>query len=225
MKKKSLKIGVLGSSGRMGVEVINQINLNPQFSVQWASSRVTEMGTGEDVVIDFSHRSQIGPMLLKTSSIKALVSGVTGLENKDHENLQKISKKIPTLWSANLSLGILWIRNAIEEFDLLSPGFDFSIEEFHHKHKKDAPSGTGLLLASSLNKKKRLVKDSDIKSFRMGEIYGTHLIHAVSESEWITIKHQALNRSVFASGALKAALWLNKKKPGLYEFKEILKTK
>ncbi len=224
MKKKQIKIGVLGSTGRMGTEVINQINSNSDYAIQWIASRTADMGTGEDVVVDFSHRSQIRPLSLKAKNMKALVSGVTGLTKSDHRDLQKISNNIPLLWSANLSLGILWIRNAIEEFNVLSPSFDFSIEEFHHKHKKDSPSGTALLLSNSLNKNENLIKSSEIKSFRIGEIYGTHLVHAVSESEWITIKHQALNRSVFASGALKAASWLYNKKPGLYEFKEILKT-
>lgn len=225
MKKKVLKIGVLGSTGRMGVEVINLVQKTNQFSLAWAASRASDMGSGEDVVIDFSHRSQLRFISDRSETMSALVSGVTGLNKNDFVYMDKISKKIPTLWSANLSIGILWIRKAIEEFDVLSETFDFSVEEFHHKHKQDAPSGTALLLTQSLNKKRNIIDNSEIKSFRVGEVYGTHLIHAVSESEWITVKHQALNRSVFASGAMKAALWLSGKKPGLYEFKEILKTK
>lgn len=175
-----------------------------------------------DVVIDFSSPAIFGDILeWCVKNNKPLVSGTTGLSLADFARLKSASKKIPVLWAPNMSLGIAMFAELIKRVAQLED-FDFQIEEFHHRHKKDKPSGTAILLQDVL--KASVTKEvPEALAIRGGGIFGIHRLYCMSPDETITIEHVALNRSVFAKGAVSAARWLVGKKAGSYELKDTLK--
>jgi 4-hydroxy-tetrahydrodipicolinate reductase len=119
-----------------------------------------------------------------------------------------------------MSLGVAVLKKAIRLFTHLDD-FDFQIEEFHHNKKKDRPSGTAIALQEELQKtipKKKLPEPLVV---RAGGIFGIHKVYAVSDEEMLCFEHQALNRRVFAKGAVRAGLWLSKQRPGSYELEDI----
>ena len=152
-----------------------------------------------------------------------IVSGSTGLREKDFNLVRKQSAARPIFWASNMSPGLWAFRQAMKSFQLIS-NFDFAIEEIHHTQKKDRPSGTAKTLQLDLEKiiEKKIETPS---SHRLGSIFGIHTITAASSHEMITMQHQALNRSVFAEGAVKAALWLSKQKSGFYSMEHLFSKK
>ena len=119
-----------------------------------------------------------------------------------------------------MSLGVAVLNQALELCSQLE-GFDFQIEEFHHKRKKDNPSGTAITLQENLEKATERKLPPPI-GMRGGGLFGIHKVWAFSEEEALLFEHQALNRAVFARGALKAARWLSQQEPGLYGMKDVL---
>ena len=227
---KKLKIGILGSSGRMGQEVQTVILasghiLGPQISSDNFKNFLSDRkNPGVDVWIDFSTPEVLKTFLTHLDQFPtALVSGTTGVSLQLMAELKKRSKKSAVFWAPNMSVGIAIITQMIESFKSLND-FDFQIDETHHKHKKDSPSGTAILLQNKLQEvvgKKKLPKPL---STRGGGVFGVHRIQALSEEEVISIEHTALNRQVFAKGALWAALKIRNLKPGFYEMKDLLKS-
>ncbi|MFZ4404568.1 MAG: 4-hydroxy-tetrahydrodipicolinate reductase, partial [Pseudobdellovibrionaceae bacterium] len=173
------------------------------------------------VWIDFSSPEGLQSLLPVAEKNKsAVVSGSTGLTEAHFEQIQIAAKKIPVLWASNMSLGVALLSKALEVFAQFHD-FDFQIEEIHHNKKKDIPSGTAL----SLQKKLEEVigqKTPLPLGLRGGGVFGVHRVFAFAEEEYLNFEHHALNRAVFAKGAIKAAEWLYKKAPGLYEIKEVL---
>jgi 4-hydroxy-tetrahydrodipicolinate reductase len=227
---KKLKIGILGSSGRMGQEVQSVVkasghSLGPLISSDNFKKFLSDKkNPGVDVWIDFSTPEVLTAFLNHLDQFPtALVSGTTGVSQQLMAELKKRSKKSSVFWAPNMSLGIAIVTQMIESFRSLND-FDFQIDEAHHKHKKDSPSGTAILLQNKLQEvvgKKKLPKPL---STRGGGVYGVHRIQALSDEEVISIEHTALNRQVFAKGALWAALKIKDLKPGFYEMKDLLKT-
>lgn len=225
---------LVGASGRMGLEISEEISkqglirhtaVSYSREVTGYKKNIKQMKQADwsdiDVIIDFSNHSVWDEVLDSALQFKKpLVSGVTGINSNQRKKLETISSQIPVLYSANMSVGIATIRAALKAFSVLK-GFDFQIEEFHHNKKKDSPSGTAVLLQEALQK---VIADPlpEPLAGRMGGIFGVHKIHAVSDSEWITFEHQALNRRVFAEGAVRAASWLVNQKPGLYDMDDLL---
>lgn len=231
-KNRKIKLGVFGAGGRMGQEVLAVIQetqgecflaIDPARQALAAKNVVSDLKNPlckeVDLWIDFSSPegfSEIYQFCEKNR--RALVSGTTGLS--DAQLAEMGASKIPLLWSPNMSLGINILLRALNSFQG-SQGFDFQIEEIHHRHKKDRPSGTALWLQSKLEKVtgKRIEKPLSIRG---GGNFGTHKIWAMSDEENITFEHQALNRRVFAKGAVQAAGWLKNQKPGLYSLQNML---
>lgn len=168
---------------------------------------------------------------------KKLLIGTTGFTEDQHIKIKEASCSTVLLLASNTSLGIGVLSHFAPLFQkALGPHFDLSLREAHHRGKKDAPSGTALTLASKLSGIKS--KDSsskettvgppcprevDICVTRAGGLIGDHEISFVSEDEMITLSHRALNRTLFATGALKAALWMSQKEtPGLYTMEDVL---
>jgi 4-hydroxy-tetrahydrodipicolinate reductase len=178
-------------------------------------------GRGIDLVIEFSSPEGLSQALawcLKNK--KPLVSGATGLKASAATKLKKASRKIPILWSANMSLGIAVVRAMIEQFGAVAD-WRFTMEEIHHTKKKDKPSGTALLLATSLISATSK-KWPKIKSIRKGKVPGTHQIEAHGPDETILLRHTAHDRRIFAHGAIAAARWLfDKNRPGLYDLSDL----
>lgn len=218
-----LKIGVFGASGRMGTEVLQLWQKTHGKSVFFFTDRdlVEEKASQVEVWVDFSSPEGLEKILsFCVQHRQALVSGTTGLSPKAFKALDKASRKIPILWAPNMSLGVNILAQALQSLKS-AQNFDFQIEEVHHRHKKDKPSGTALRLQEEL----QLVigrRVPDPLALRGGGVFGIHKVWAMSDEEVLIFEHQALNRAVFAKGALSAALWLAKKRPGRYSIQNML---
>lgn len=220
----------------MGQEIISLLGQNSdQWTLAVSLGREDSLDNvapeSIDMVIDFSS-AQVFPEILNWShnNRKPMVSGTTGLSEKDMALLAKAARDIPLLWAPNMSLGIAMVAEMMESFAKLTD-FDFQVEEFHHRHKMDSPSGTALFLQEELVKavsseksKKQSSPVPQPLSVRGGGIFGVHRVFAMSENEVITLEHQALGRGVFAQGALKAAEWLKDKGPGQYSMRDVLRS-
>ena len=226
---------VSGASGRMGQEILKCLKENKNTNPKIGFSRSKENGfelsvqnmkqitepSKIELLIDFSL-----PEVMKTSLEFAVknkipyLCGITGLKPEHMKDLKNASKKIPVLWSPNMSIGVAFVNKLLSQYQKIAD-FDFQVEEFHHNKKKDSPSGTGVLLQNTLSEavQKKL---PPVVSVRGGGIFGVHKIYAMSDEEVITLEHSALNRSVFAKGAVKVGLWLVKKPAGMYSMSDFL---
>lgn len=226
----TVKVALIGASGRMGREIDALISEEKQ----WRVSQKVGHGVGEiesvdqlnpkevDIVIDFSTASLFSSVLAWCAKHnKPLVSGTTGLSEKDLESLESASSSLPVLWSANMSLGIAWLSEIIKQLAPLAASFDFQIEEVHHNKKIDSPSGTAKHLQQVLEKYVDAEAPQPL-AIRGGGVFGIHKVWAMSDEEVITVEHQALNRTVFAKGAVKAAKWLYGKPNGRYLISSLL---
>lgn len=223
---KKLKIGLLGAGGRMGLEIQNLILQIKDFELVYAPSSKDvwndKLAKNVEVWIDFTNADAFKGVLKKIEKYnRPLVSGTTGISASDKKVLNNLAKKIPVLWATNMSVGVAVLNEALKVFSEISD-FDFQIEEIHHNRKKDAPSGTAITLKENLEKAIDK-KIPDTLSIRGGGVFGVHKIYALSDEEVLTFEHSALNRTVFAKGALRAARWLAKnKKPGLYKISDAI---
>ena len=225
-------IAIVGASGKMGQEIyqILQDQKIPHFGISRNGnaenySKVYTFKTAPlskaSGMIDFSLPEAFNEALQSAIENKVpLVSGTTGLSARQLNDMKTASKKIPILWSPNMSIGIAVLKKAIQHFSALN-NFDFQIEELHHNKKKDAPSGTGISLQEILQKISTQ-KLPPIISIRAGGLIGTHKVHAVSNEEHLIFEHTAINRRVFASGAIRAHYWLKNKKNGLYSIEDTI---
>ena len=250
-----IRIAVNGAAGRMGSRILALAAASPdQFEIAGAfefeksgkhgqsldlgSRKILMEGLsaeslkGKGVLIDFS-----GPTGTPTALVRAekagwgLVIGTTGLDQETQESVRAFSSKIPIVLSANMSVGVNLVAEVLELVaSRLGREFKISMTEAHHIHKKDAPSGTALMLRNAVAAAKRwedakASQEIEIKSIREGEIVGEHTILFSGPAETIEITHRAESRDVFALGALRAAGFLAKKgKPGkLYSMLDVLR--
>jgi 4-hydroxy-tetrahydrodipicolinate reductase len=223
--KKKLKVGLIGSTGRMGQEIEKILGGSKTSELFYAPLRREKFNEKKaaqvDVWIDFSQPEAFADNLKMAEKFKApFVCGTTGFTPKEKALLKKYAAKMPLLWSSNMSLGVAVLNEALKSFSAI-PHFDFQIEEIHHNKKKDKPSGTAITLQENLNAV--IGKEAPAPlAIRGGGVFGVHKIFALSDEEVITFEHQALNRTVFARGAVTAAEWLANKKPGLYQMRDVL---
>jgi 4-hydroxy-tetrahydrodipicolinate reductase len=231
---KKIKVAVFGSTGKMGHEIANLLILSKEMVPALGISRTGEKTVFAkasralrsedfkdiDVLIDFS-TAEVFSQVLKfaVENQITLVSGTTGLSTKQKKELEYAGRKIPVLWAPNMSLGIAALAKAIESLKIIS-SFDFQIEEVHHKHKKDSPSGTAIFLQTELESAIQR-KAPEILSVRAGGVYGEHEVRAYGENEIVTFSHRALSRKLFAEGALTAARWIANQKQGLFAMKDV----
>ena len=223
---KKLKVGLVGGNGRMGKEISAVIAGNPNMDLFYSLGRDSKIdakvASQVDVWIDFSSPQALGNVLKLAAKHKTpVVCGTTGFTTKEKNLLTKYGKEIPVLWSSNMSLGVAVLNEALKSLAAISH-FDFQIEEIHHNRKKDKPSGTAITLQENLEKAVGK-KCPEPLAIRGGGVFGIHKIYSMSDEEVLTFEHTALNRSVFAKGAVQAADWLAKqKKPGLYQIRDVL---
>ena len=257
---KIIKLGITGCLGRMGRQLIKSSKKNKNFKL----ISLTEIGVQNksingikiqknsekafksvDVIIDFTVPICTLEMLkIATKLKKKVVIGTTGF-NRGQENLiKKYSKKIPILKAGNMSLGINLLVYLTEiTSSSLGKNFLSKVFEIHHKHKKDYPSGTALMIGKGIAKgrkknffslygKKFLNKKTfpyskkiNFNSIRKGEIIGEHEVKFSSGKEIITLNHEAFDRALYSEGALTAAKWLINKKPGLYSMRDLMNFK
>jgi 4-hydroxy-tetrahydrodipicolinate reductase len=223
--RKNLNLAISGCTGRMGREISRLARKTKGLHVVAGVSRANPWTHVDpravNMVVDFSLPEAFDATLdWCVKNKKPLLCGTTGLTSSQRSRMRRAAKKIPILWASNMSLGVAVLRGMLNS---LSPiqSWSFAIEETHHRHKKDKPSGTALTLQNDLEKVigRRLPK---IRSVRGGEVAGIHKITAKSKEEVLTLEHKALNRTVFARGALTAARWLfDKKRAGLYDLGQI----
>ncbi|GAA2899417.1 4-hydroxy-tetrahydrodipicolinate reductase [Enterococcus pseudoavium] len=196
-----------------------------------------------DVVIDFSHYSAVPAVLTYCAAKKMpVVIATTGLPDAVKEQLVQTSQQTAVFFSANMSLGINLLAKAIREITpVLEDEFNIEIVEKHHNQKKDAPSGTALLLADAVNdavvEKKTYIygrhgndlenplSELGIHAVRGGTIPGEHTVIYAGPDEVIELNHLALSRNIFASGAVKAAKYVSQKAPGLYDMEQLIDEK
>lgn len=191
-----------------------------------------------DCIVDFSAGPALMAALPHLNEKTPLVSGTTGLSKSEDKAVQEASQRVPIFRSGNFSVGIAVLSSlARQAAQTLGPDWDIEILEMHHRHKVDAPSGTALMLGDAVAQGRKVSlsdvsahdrsgkrKEGDIgfSVLRGGGVYGLHEVRLVSESEMITLGHQALNRDVFAHGALAAADWMIGKSPGLYSMDDLI---
>jgi len=257
---KKIRLAITGCMGRMGRQIIKSAKSNKNFAVTVVTeNRLTNKKINginislndekvfkkADVIIDFTIPKCTFEVLKIASKIKKrVVIGTTGFTKKEEILIKKYSKKIAILKAGNMSLGINLLMY-LTEIASASLGNNYlsKVFEVHHRHKKDHPSGTALMLGKGIavgkNKdfykligKKYLNKKSfpygkkiNFNSIRKGEIIGEHEVKFSSGKEIITLNHEAFDRALYSEGALTAAKWLNKKKPGLYSMRNLLNFK
>jgi len=196
-----------------------------------------------DVLIDFSHPKVAidAALAMHKTRCHSLVTGTTGYSETEEKALLAAAESITLLKSGNFSLGVNMLEALVEmATDKLRAGWDIEVLEMHHKHKVDAPSGTALMLGEAAAKGRGVsLRDNQVLSregrgdartegqigfaaLRGGGVIGAHEVRIASELEMITLSHDAFDRSVFASGAVTAALWAAGKPKGLYDMKDVL---
>lgn len=195
-----------------------------------------------DVIVDFSsHAATAGIASLCAQYGKALVIGTTGHSKEDRSAITGFGERIPIVLSSNFSTGVntlFWLTRKAAE--ILGPEFDLEIVEMHHRLKRDAPSGTAKTLAEILSqvRKQQLDKvarygrsgivgertsaEIGLHSVRGGDVVGDHTVIFAGLGERLELTHKASSRETFANGALRAALWVVKQKPGLYDMQDVL---
>lgn len=244
-----LKIGLCGATGKTAgaiaekiIVLQNQFQLAAKFSSKNSELELPEFCSRSDIIIDFSNIA-ILPELLKQCAVyeKPLVIGTTGVTEEHMILLRKYSALVPIIYSANMSLGANLLTSLIAKCASFLPSKDYDTEiiEYHHRYKKDAPSGTALALARAVARAKNIDFNENlvtsrsatgernhneigISSVRGGGIKGEHEVIFVSDNEVIKLSHQVISRDAYADGALKAALWIGKQKPGLYSMQDFI---
>ena len=257
---KKINIAITGCLGRMGQQLIKSsksvknfklvavtenrtinrrvFGLKPQLNSESAFKNT-------NIIIDFTVPQCTLEILKIASKLrKRVVIGTTGFSKKEEKLIKKYSKKIPILKAGNMSLGINLLMYLTEiASKSLENNFLSKVFEVHHKHKKDHPSGTALMLGKGIavgkNKnfykllgKKYLNRKTfpygkkiNFNSIRKGEIVGNHKVLFSSGKETITLNHEAFDRALYSEGAFTAAKWLMSKKPGLYSMRDVLNFK
>ena len=257
---KKINLAISGCLGRMGQQLIKSSRSNKSFKlVTLTENKILNkkiagiqlnLNTDEafkntDIIIDFTVPNCTLDILKIASKLKKrVVIGTTGFSQKEEVLIKKFSKKIPILKAGNMSLGVNLLMYLTEVASKsLNDEYLSKIFEVHHKHKKDYPSGTALMLGKgiadgknkkfySLIGKKFLNKRSfpygkkiNFNSIRKGEVIGEHEVTFSSGKEIIKLNHEAYDRALYSDGALTAAKWLISKKPGLYSMRDLLNFK
>lgn len=243
---------VNGCNGRMGQEVINQIDQYPNlllscgfdihdkglntFPVYQELDEITEP---VDVIVDFSVPvSSLNMLTFATKHKIPMVIATTGFSEYEMEQVRQASAIIPIFKSANMSFDINLMSKIVAEIAPILKGTDIEIIETHHNQKKDAPSGTALLLADNINKalgntmeynfdrhsktEKRETNEIGFSAIRGGNIVGEHTVKFFGPHETFEITHTSYSRTVFADGALKAAEFLVGKPVGFYDMNDLV---
>ena len=252
-----VNVGIYGATGRVGKLLIE--DLAPEetltLSAVYVRNRLeTSLPEGtlvtndveafvaaSDIIIDFSLPEAAQPLLealLQTP--KPLVSGTTGLNVHQLNLLKELSGVAPVLYATNMSLGVALLNKLVNLASKTLDGFDIEIVEMHHRHKKDAPSGTALTLAESAaagreldldkvrvsgrngNIGERTVDEIAVMALRGGDIVGRHTVGFYNDGEFIELNHTATSRNTFSKGAIRAAKWLHTQPSGLYSIADCL---
>ena len=257
---KKINLAISGCLGRMGQQLIKSLKKDKSFKlVALTENKIihkrianikldinTEQAFKKtDVIIDFTVPNCTLDILKIASKLKKrVVIGTTGFTQKEEVLIKKFSKKIPILKAGNMSLGVNLLMYLTEiASKSLNDEYLSKVFEVHHKHKKDYPSGTALMLGKGIadGKNKNFYsligknflnrksfpygKKINFNSIRKSEVIGEHEVTFSSGKEIIKLNHEAFDRALYSDGALTAAKWLIDKKPGLYSMRDLLNFK
>ncbi len=263
-----IRVAILGAGGRMGRLLVQQVLAESEFRLMGAVERPGHpwegrdigllVGGGEtgvflksdlvgalegaDVAVDFSdHRAVAAHAKGLRETGTAWVLGTTGLTAEEQAAVRETSCRIPVVWGANMSLGMnVLLRLVRWAAALLNEGYDLEIVEMHHRHKKDAPSGTALALGRVAAEGRgwaldqvavhgrmgeggeRPVEQIGFHALRGGDVAGDHTVVLAGEGERLELTHRASSREAFVRGALRAAVWVVGKPAGLYGMADVL---
>ncbi len=258
-------IVVMGAAGRMGSTLVELIQTDPELELAAAVETPEQLPrlqyldcyvaselnqcleqAHEAVIIDFTYaRSTIQNVEIAAAAGNSMVVGTTGFNTDQEQQLRQAAERIPIFWAPNMSVGI----NVLLEFlpqlaSMLGIDYDLEISEIHHRHKKDAPSGTAVKLGQVLAKSRpdqleqalrycregmigeRPREEIGVQTLRGGDVVGEHTVYFLGPGERIDVTHRAYSRQTFAQGALRAARWIKSKQPGrLYAMSDIFSRK
>jgi len=257
---KKINLAISGCMGRMGQQLIESSKRDQIFKLtSLTENRIinkkingikpnlnNELAFKDvDIIIDFTVPKCTLEILKIASKLKKkVVIGTTGFTQKEEDLIKKYSKKITILKAGNMSLGInllMYLTEIVSKS--LNDSFLSKVFEVHHKHKKDYPSGTALMLGKgiAIGKNKDLYKligkkflnkklfpfgkKINFNSLRKGEVIGEHEVKFSNGKEIITLNHEAFDRALYSEGALTAAKWLMSRRPGLYSMRNVLNFK
>lgn len=249
-----LRIILIGASGAMGKTLVDLVKNDENYKFVAGLSRkvdktndfpvyekISDIKEEADVIIDFSSRNLLDDIIaFAKEKSYPVVFATTGFTDEDLEKIDDLSRSVALIQEGNYSLGVNIMVDIAEKLACALKEFDIEIVESHHNKKKDNPSGTVNMIFDSVNrgrdgklfKKMRNFSHEDkrdpnevgIASLRAGTIVGDHSLIFAGLDETIEIKHRAFSKKIFANGALKAATYLQGKKPGRYKFSEVLRS-
>ena len=240
-----MKIIVNGAGGRMGRELVKLIKAPDECAAKIDKystdtdmlSSLDEYKGEADVIIDFSNPGATAQITeYAVSHGTPLVIATTGHSDEDKALILEASKKVPVFFSANMSLGVALLVNLAKQAAKAFPDADIEIVEAHHNRKLDAPSGTALMIADGIKKVRgeceyvfgrggrmpRTHGEIGIHAVRGGNIVGTHEVMLITDTQTLSLKHEAHDRALFAEGALSAAAFISTVPAGLYDMYDML---
>ena len=254
---KKINLTISGCLGKMGQQLIKSSKSNKNFKLISLTENkpITKKIAGiipnlntevafkkTDIIVDFTvPKCTLDILIIASKLKKRVVIGTTGFSQKEENLIKEYSKKIPILKAGNMSLGVNLLMYLTEiASKALNEKYLSKVFEIHHKHKKDYPSGTALMLGKGIadGKNKNLYnligrkflnkrsfpygKKINFNSIRKGEVIGEHEVAFSNGKEIIKLNHEAFDRALYSDGALTAAKWLMNKKPGLYSMRDLL---
>ena len=241
-----MKVAILGAAGRMGhmlcdlvdrseeLELVAKCDVREEYPRTWPAET--------EAVIDFTFHEAVPENITKAAEDGVVyILGTTGLTDEEQAAVDGAAKKIPVVQSGNFSLGINLLLGLVRKAsEILGVEYDCEVVEMHHRHKKDAPSGTALMLAKaaadgrgqdfddvSVFGREGIVGERPqgeiaVHALRGGSVIGDHTVMFAGDVERVELVHKAQSREAFAAGALRAALWAADKAPGLYNMRDVL---
>ena len=238
-----MRVVVCGANGTMGkllqkslgAEAIGLVSVDGENGVPKTFEELGDVNA--DVIIDFSHHSAaLDVMAYAKEHNCAVVVGTTGHTQEEKAALYAAAEQIPVFYSGNMSLGIAVLCRLAKQAAAAFPDADIEIVEIHHNRKADAPSGTAKMLFEAVKEVrpdaqancgragegKREKSEIGVASLRMGNVVGIHEVHICTPAQILTLRHEAVDRAMFADGAVDAARFLQGKGPGLYNMTHIL---
>lgn len=238
---RAILCGANGAMGKLiaqslGSEVVGRVSIDGENGV---ARTFDELGSvPADVVIDFSHHTAVTDVLryAKANGCAAVI-GTTGHTPEERQLIFDAAKEIPVFYSGNMSLGIAVLCRLAKQAAACFPDADIEIVEVHHNRKVDAPSGTAHMLFNAIKEVrpdavehcgrsgegKRTKEEIGISSLRMGNVVGIHEVHICTETQTLTLRHEAATRAMLADGAADAARFMVGKGKGLYTMEDLLK--
>ena len=237
---RAILCGANGAMGKLidellGDKIVGRVSIDGENQVPKTFSELGDVGG--NLLVDFSHHSAIRDVLEYAKKYHcAVVIGTTGHTREEKEQIYQAAKELPVFYSGNMSLGIAVLCRLAKQAAACLPDADIEIVEVHHNRKVDAPSGTAHMLFEAIRQVrpqaveicgragegKRKKEEIGIASLRLSNVVGVHEVHISTESQSLTLRHEAGNRKMLAEGAVNAAQFLLGKRAGLYTMEELL---